>query len=157
MKTADQLKKEMETKLAKFEAEMQELKNQIDEVENFKLPDYVVNFNPFNIKNVIVFFESNPELLVPTRKYFDDYEFTTGNVKVIKFDKYTIETVDQEGGCEGSGEHWHCVFKVSVDGEIDRYYYIPGYYASYVGTTIEWNSIYEVTPVDKVVIDWKKK
>jgi len=77
----------------------------------------------------------------------------------LVYDNFTLTCVEQVGGGEGSGEHWHSVIKAesrAVPGT-SRYFYIPGWYASYNGTEIEYSSIYEVEPYEKVVIDWKAK
>lgn len=77
----------------------------------------------------------------------------------LVYDNFTLTCVDQEGGGEGEGEHWHSVIKAesrAVPGT-SRYFYIPGYYASYNGTEIEYDGLHEVEPYEKVVIDWKRK
>jgi hypothetical protein len=77
----------------------------------------------------------------------------------LVYDNFTLTCVDQVGGGEGSGEHWHSVIKAesrAVPGT-SRYFYIPGWYASYNGTEIEYDGLYEVEPYEKVVIDWKAK
>lgn len=77
----------------------------------------------------------------------------------LVYDNFTLACVDQEGGGEGEGEHWHSVIKAesrAVPGT-SRYFYIPGYYASYNGTEVEYDGLHEVEPYEKVVIDWKRK
>lgn len=88
-------------------------------------------------------------------------EFAHRNTSGLRlvYENFTIECVDQEGGGEGEGEHWHSVIKAesrAVPGSA-RYFYIPGYYASYDGTTIDYDYAFEVEPFEKVVIDWKRK
>ena len=85
-------------------------------------------------------------------------QYVTGMLRLV-YDNFTLTCVDQVGGGEGSGEHWHSVIKAesrAVPGT-SRYFYIPGYYASYNGTEIEYDGLYEVEPYEKVVIDWKAK
>lgn len=107
------------------------------------------------------------DLSLLTSAYTKDYgidirDFVTGEFQSTRvrltFDEFTLEVVDQKGGGEGEGEHWHSVLKAVdvADPTIVRYFYIPGYYASYEGTTIDFDDIYEVTPFDKVVVDWKR-
>jgi len=107
------------------------------------------------------------DLSLLTSPYTKDYginvhEFVTEEFQYTRvrltFDEFTLEVVDQKGGGEGSGEHWHSVLKAVdvADSKIVRYFYIPGYYASYDGTTIDFDDIYEVTPFAKVVVDWKR-
>lgn len=107
------------------------------------------------------------DLSLLTSAYTKDYgidvrEFVTEEFQYTRvrltFDEFTLEVVDQKGGGEGEGEHWHSVLKAVdvADPTIVRYFYIPGYYASYDGTTIDFDDIYEVTPFDKVVVDWKR-
>jgi len=93
---------------------------------------------------------------IDTRDFVSS-EFQYTRVR-LNFDEFTLVVVDQKGGGEGSGEHWHSVLKAVdvADSNIVRYFYIPGYYASYDGTTIDFDDIYEVTPFEKVVIDWKR-
>lgn len=91
----------------------------------------------------------------------DTYCFVSRDSKHVRlvFENFTLECVDQQGGGEGAGEHWHSVIKAesrAVPGSA-RYFYIPGYYASYDGTSIDYDYAYEVEPFEKVVIDWKKK
>lgn len=90
----------------------------------------------------------------------DTYEFVSRDCLGIRlvYENFTLECVDQEGGGEGDGEHWHSVIKAESRSEPGkaRYFYIPGYYASYDGTTIEYHDAYEVEPYEKTVIDWKK-
>ena len=91
----------------------------------------------------------------------DAYSFVNRDYKHIRlvFENFTLECVDQQGGGEGEGEHWHSVIKAesrAVPGT-SRYFYIPGYYASYEGTTVDYDYAYEVEPFEKVVIDWKEK
>jgi hypothetical protein len=77
----------------------------------------------------------------------------------LVYDNFTLTCVEQVGGGEGSGEHWHSVIKAesrAVPGT-SRYFYIPGWYASYNGTEIEYDGLHEVEPYEKVVIDWKRK
>lgn len=159
MKTVEQIKAEMEQKLAAFEAEMQKLQKEHDDLVSGKLPDILENFDPYNIYKVLKFLEKkeNENFFTYSGGYFDGDYFVCEQDKEISFGRYTIKIVDQEGGGEGSGEHWHSVFKVSEKGKEDRYYYIPGWYQSYNGTEIEWSGIYEVEPYDKVVIAWRKK
>jgi hypothetical protein len=85
-------------------------------------------------------------------------QYVTGMLRLV-YDNFTLTCVEQVGGGEGSGEHWHSVIKAesrAVPGT-SRYFYIPGYYASYNGTEIEYDGLYEVEPYEKVVIDWKAK
>lgn len=91
----------------------------------------------------------------------DRDEFVTNvDAKIrLVYDNFTLTCVDQEGGGEGEGEHWHSVIKAesrAVPGT-SRYFYIPGYYASYNGTEVEYDGLHEVEPYEKVVIDWKRK
>jgi len=91
----------------------------------------------------------------------DAYRFVNGDSKYIRlvFENFTLECVDRQGGGEGEGEHWHSVIKAesrAVPGT-SRYFYIPGYYSSYDGTSIDYDYAYEVEPFEKVVIDWKEK
>lgn len=91
----------------------------------------------------------------------DTYSFVCRDSKYVRlvFENFTLECVDQQGGGEGEGEHWHSVIKAEsrvVPGSA-RYFYIPGYYASYDGTNIDYDYTYEVEPFEKVVIDWVKK
>ena len=91
----------------------------------------------------------------------DRDEFVTNVDSTIRlvYDNFTLTCVDQEGGGEGEGEHWHSVIKAesrAVPGT-SRYFYIPGYYASYNGTEVEYDGLHEVEPYEKVVIDWKRK
>jgi hypothetical protein len=85
-------------------------------------------------------------------------QYVTGMLRLV-YDNFTLTCVEQVGGGEGSGEHWHSVIKAesrAVPGT-SRYFYIPGYYASYNGTEVEYDGLYEVEPYEKVVIDWKVK
>jgi hypothetical protein len=77
----------------------------------------------------------------------------------LVYDNFTLTCVDQVGGGEGSGEHWHSVIKAESRAVLgtSRYFYIPGWYASYNGTEVEYDGLYEVEPYEKVVIDWKAK
>jgi hypothetical protein len=158
MKTADQIKEEMEKKLKQFEHEMVILQKEYQDVCSKKLPDFIENIDPTKIKRVFDHLEKNKHLLQPEPNYFDGKDFLYDINKKIIIGKYTITIVDQEGGGEGEGEHWHSVFKIQQDDSCDiHYYYIPGYYYSYDGSTIEWDSIYEVEPYEKVVTAWRKK
>lgn len=91
----------------------------------------------------------------------DTYCFVSRDAKHIRlvFENFTLECVDQQGGGEGEGERWYSVIKAesrAVPGT-SRYFYIPGYYTSYDGTSIDYDYAYEVEPFEKVVIDWAKK
>lgn len=75
----------------------------------------------------------------------------------VSFPNFNVKCVDQQGGGEGEGEHWHAVLKVTskADQTQSRFFYIPGWYASYDGSTIEWSQMYEVEPYEKTVTDWR--
>lgn len=154
----------MKTK-EQIEAEIKKLNTELEAVkkaEAEKAPDILVNFNPKNIKKVLDLLEPQDNaakyLKNKTERQakwgIDSYDFY-GYKEPIQFGDWLVQVVDQEGGGEGEGEHWHCVFKVEKGGVLHGYYYIPGYYQSYNGTEIEWDSIYEVKPFDKVVVDWE--
>jgi hypothetical protein len=152
--------KEIEAEIARMQQELEKAK----ELESEKLPDILENFNPKNIRNVLRFLEpkdsADKYLKNPTAYQskwgIDEYSFYDSMEK-IQFGDWVVQVVDQQGGGEGEGEHWHCVFKVEKNGTLMGHYYIPGYYQSYNGTEIEWDSIYEVEPYEKMVIDWKTK
>jgi hypothetical protein len=85
-------------------------------------------------------------------------QYVNETIRLV-YDNFTLTCVEQVGGGEGSGEHWHSVIKAesrAVPGT-SRYFYIPGWYASYNGTEIEYDGLHEVEPYEKVVIDWKRK
>lgn len=115
------------------------------------------NFDPKKFRDILEYLNDNREYITKSPRYFDGDDFVRDQGNVIEYVKYTIEVVDQEGGGEGEGEHWHSVIKVSEPFKNDRYFYIPGYYSSYDGTDIEWDEIYEVEPYEKKVIDWRVK
>ena len=152
--------KEIEAEIARMQQELEKAK----ELESEKLPDILENFNPKKIRNVLGFLEpkdsADKYLKNPTASQLkwgiDEYSFYD-RMEKIQFGDWVVQVVDQRGGEEGSGEHWHCVFKVEKNGTLMGHYYIPGYYQSYNGTEIEWDSIYEVEPYEKMVIDWKAK
>lgn len=93
------------------------------------------------------------------REFVGEGTFEQTGMRLVFFG-FTAEVVDQVGGSEGAGEHWHSVIKVTSHCDtltpVTRYFYIPGYYASYEGVTVDYCDIYEVTPFDKVVVDWKR-
>lgn len=70
---------------------------------------------------------------------------------------YTIEHLYTEGGGEGDGEEHWLVFVIKKHGEIDSYWYVPGYYQSYDGGNLEWNNIYECEPVQVMVTQYQRK
>lgn len=150
--------KEIEAEIARMQQELEEVRK----LESGKLPDILENFNPKKIKEVIDLLgnKENCEKYLnnPTERQkkwgIDEYSFY-GCQEPIQFGDWLVQAVDQQGGREGQGEHWHCVFKVEKNGELVGHYYIPGWYQSYNGTEIEWSDIYEVEPYEKVVIDWK--
>ena len=150
--------KEIEAEIARMQQELEKVK----ELEAGKLPLFLEKLNPKKIKEVLEFFEEKENckkyLNNPTAgdlKYgVDSSDFCCDN-NSISFGDWVVAVVDQEGGGEGEGEHWHCVFKVEKNGELVGHYYIPGYYQSYNGTEIEWDGIYEVEPYEKMVIDWR--
>jgi hypothetical protein len=164
MKTKEQI----EAEIKKLNTELEAVKKEEEALKKAEAEkaeaDFLVNFNPKNIKRVLDFFEDEEKcekfLKNPTNgelKYgVEPYDFPYRKNKLEFFD-WVIEVVDQEGGGEGEGEHWHCVFKVEREGVLHGYYYIPGYYQSYNGTEIEWSATYEVEPFDKVVVDWRAK
>jgi hypothetical protein len=156
MKTPEEIKQEMEAKLASFEQEMQALQAEYEKAASGALPDILENFNPFKIRDVLMFLEDNKDYIIDKPRYFDGTGLVYSQGDILKFGRYIIEIVDQVGG-EGEGDHWHSVFKVSEHYKPDRYFYIPGYYASYNGTDIEWDDIYEVEPYEKTVTDWRAK
>lgn len=146
---------------AEIKAEIENLQLELkkaEELEKAAPPDFITNFNPLKIKQVIDFFEKkeNAKFLKScSDKYgVSEYEFCEQGF-VMEFGDYRVQTVDQEGGGEGDGEHWHCVFSVWKNDQKVGDYYIPGWYQSYEGTSREWDSIYPVVPTEKVVIVWK--
>ena len=149
---------ELEAEIARMQQELEKVK----ELEAGKLPDILENFNPKKIEEVFDFFENKENCLkylkYPTQSHLkygvSDYDFC-GERESLSFGDWVVTCVDQEGGGEGEGEHWHCVFKVEKNGKLVGHYYIPGYYQSHNGTEIEWDSIYEVEPYEKMVIDWR--
>lgn len=66
-----------------------------------------------------------------------------------------VTCVDYYGG-EGEGEVWYRVFKLRTPQE-DRYFYLPGYYQSYHGATINDDEIHEVFPKQVVKTEWADK
>jgi hypothetical protein len=150
--------KEIEAEIARMQQELKKVK----ELESGKLPNILENFNPKKIKKVLDFLENKDNcvkyLKNPTERQvkwgIDTYSFYDYE-EPIQFGDWVVTCVDQQGGGEGSGEHWHCVFKVEKSGNLVGHYYIPGYYQSYNGTEIEWDGIYEVEPYEKMVIDWR--
>ena len=163
MKTKEQIESEIKKLTTELEAVEKAEAEKAEALEKAET-DFLVNFEPKNIKEVLYFFDNKEKcekfLKNPTAsqlKYgLEPYDFPHQKNKIEFFD-WTIEVVDQEGGGEGEGEHWHCVFKVEKEGILHGYYYIPGYYQSYNGTEIEWSGVYEVEPYDKVVVDWRVK
>jgi hypothetical protein len=152
--------KELEAEIARMQQELEKVK----ELEAGILPDILENFNPKKIRKVLDFLKpkDNSDIFLKNQTEsqskwgIDQYSFYDRKEK-IQFGDWVVQVVDQQGGGEGSGEHWHCVFKVEKNGELVGHYYIPGYYQSYNGTEIEWDDIYEVEPYEKMVIDWKAK
>jgi hypothetical protein len=58
-------------------------------------------------------------------------------------------------GGEGKGSEYWTIFKLT-DKETNDDFFIKfdGYYASYSGT--DWETVSQVVPVDKTVVDWKE-
>lgn len=153
-------RKELENEIARMKQELEKVK----ELESGKLPDFLQNFDPKNIKKVLDFFEESENCVKYLKnatetqlKYgIDAHYFCYDTNNCLEFGDWIVTIVDQKGGGEGNGEHWHCVFKVEKHNELVGHFYIPGYYSSYNGTEIEWDDIYAVEPFEKMVIDWKR-
>lgn len=98
--------------------------------------------------------------------YYQDLEFdrvdSIGNKRA--FAGFTLFLVDENGGCEGGGDHadkTYAVVPTGSDLTIENgrvaaavgYIGFEGFYASHYGT--EWDGIvYVVTPVDVVVVQY---
>ncbi len=90
----------------------------------------------------------------------DKYYFSTESVfqelqhgYVVEVpDLGTLEHVDSYGG-EGQGDEYWVVFKVTSTGQLFK---VDGYYSSYDGGSLD-GDVYEVTPVQVTVTQYKKK
>lgn len=59
------------------------------------------------------------------------------------------------GGNEGDGnEHW-IVFSVVDNKKSKTYWEVPGWYASYDGSYLTWDELYQVIPKAKTVTVWE--
>lgn len=65
-------------------------------------------------------------------------------------------TEEKHGGGEGDGEEYWIVLNVTYQGSVS-FWQIPGYYQSYDGGELEIDNIFEVKPVEKMVIVWEEK
>ena len=63
-----------------------------------------------------------------------------------------VTCVDSYGG-EGQGDEWYKVFKLRTP-MADRYFYLPGYYRSFDGATINDEDMHEVYPKQVVKTEW---
>lgn len=66
-----------------------------------------------------------------------------------------ILSVEDGYGGEGKGDDYWGVFSIS-EGDRKEYYKISGYYASYSGSSVEYDDFTQVIPAEKTVIYWKK-
>lgn len=104
---------------------------------------------------------------VITRTYTDgkkkEQSYTTSikdlikeGMKNIQVEDLVFDTVEIYGGGEGDGEEYWIVFLVQEVGANNKYYYkVPGWYQSYHGGELEWENIYPVEPVQKVITVWE--
>jgi hypothetical protein len=66
---------------------------------------------------------------------------------------FSFESVYEEGGYEGGGEHAEHVFKVTnpaLDGFVPFYFRTVGFYSSYNGT--DWNDSFTIVEPREVVV-----
>ena len=75
----------------------------------------------------------------------------------FKYEGHEFSHEDQHGG-EGQGEDYWIVFSVTnlVDKKDVTYYKVPGWYQSYHGSELEWDNLFEVKSVEKVINVWEE-
>lgn len=125
---------------------------------NDKIKTQLENFTPSN-ESINRLFELMSEK--EHRKYFG-FKYTPSKAYIqdetpISFDDWTVDTEEDFGGGEGSGETRYVVFKFTKKGEQPTYWYVPGWYQSYHGSEFEFDDMYECEPYEKMVTDYRKK
>jgi len=73
----------------------------------------------------------------------------------VSIDGYDVCTVHQFGG-EGKGDEYFYVLKVSYDGKDKGFVKIPGSWASYQGSELYLDDMYEVIPKEVTVTQYVK-
>jgi len=97
---------------------------------------------------------------IPSR-YGDDYNsyweliYKLDLDKSIEYEGLNITLVEEDGGCEGGGEHMSKVIEVKYDDKLE-YYKIDGSYSSWDDS--DWNEEgwYRVYPHEKVIVEYRK-
>lgn len=72
----------------------------------------------------------------------------------MEWNGWKIECVERFGGYEGSGEEHYIILKFIKDFR-DSHWKVPGYYASYNGAELEWDSAFQVTAKERTIIVWE--
>lgn len=71
-------------------------------------------------------------------------------------DGVALNSPDSYGG-EGMGDEYWYVFGVRHPEHGERFFKVPGYYASYDGGYYEFEDVREVQPVQVMVTEWESK
>jgi hypothetical protein len=83
----------------------------------------------------------------------DDLRYNSG--VYWKLNEWTFGVVECRGGSEGDGEEHFLILTLIGDGN-KTFWKIPGYYSSYEGGELEWDSIHKVEPFERNITDYRQ-
>jgi len=69
--------------------------------------------------------------------------------------EWTFNVEECIGGSEGEGEEHYLILKLVGGGETSLWK-VPGYYSSYEGSELEWDSMYKVEPFKEMVTRYRQ-
>lgn len=140
----NKLKNDLESLKSKFEDVPQEIKDTFENYINTgpNIPETVEEVRTVweNISSGEYTPTVKKDCYVPN----DKVEFAHEEGPTLNFPKFSIEHLETEGGYEGGGEDFSCVFKIVVDGKDYSFWKWTGYYASYDGAYL--TNLYRVEP-----------